>query len=258
MERNYKLYVHTTPSGKRYYGITKLKPEHRWNNGKGYKNNQYFTRAIEKYGWDNITHEILFDDLTESEAKELEQYYIQWYDTANSKYGYNITLGGEGGNGLHPSEETKKKISENNARYWKGKQFSEEHKQKLSENHSHCWKGRHHTEESKQKMSKANKGKNHYMYGKHLPEETRKKMGEARKGKNNPKAKSVICLTTKKIFFTGAEGAERYNISKPNITQCCQGKRKSAGKYNGQKLVWKYLNYKHNKTYRIKSTSSMK
>ena len=27
-------------------------------------------------------------------------------------------------------------------------------------------------------------------------------------GKNNPRAKSVICITTKRIFFTAKEGAE--------------------------------------------------
>lgn len=96
MDNSYKLYLHITPNNKRYYGITSQNPKKRWRSGKGYKT-QFFYKAIEKYGWDNIQHEILFDDLTESEAKELEQYFIQWYDTANPKYGYNITLGGDSG-----------------------------------------------------------------------------------------------------------------------------------------------------------------
>lgn len=109
MERNYKLYVHIAPNGKKYYGITKQRPEQRWLNGKGYSN-QYFTRAINKYGWGNIEHIVLYDDLTEDEAKELEQYMIQWYDTANPNYGYNITLGGESGSGYSiykPKKRTK-------------------------------------------------------------------------------------------------------------------------------------------------------
>ena len=76
MERNYKLYVHISPSGKRYYGITSMNPKYRWNNGKGYKNNKYFTSAIVLYGWDNFQHEILFNNLTENEAKLMEQCYI--------------------------------------------------------------------------------------------------------------------------------------------------------------------------------------
>lgn len=30
---NYCVYKHTSPSGKVYVGITKLKPKYRWNNG---------------------------------------------------------------------------------------------------------------------------------------------------------------------------------------------------------------------------------
>lgn len=30
---NYCVYKHTSPSGKVYAGITKLKPKYRWNNG---------------------------------------------------------------------------------------------------------------------------------------------------------------------------------------------------------------------------------
>ena len=120
MERNYKLYVHIAPNGKKYYGITKRSPEHRWNNGKGYTS-QHFANAINKYGWDNIEHIILQEGLDKEEAEELEQYMIQWYDTANSQYGYNITLGGEGFKGLcgkkhpmygkHHPEEVKNKMS---------------------------------------------------------------------------------------------------------------------------------------------------
>ena len=54
----YVVYKHTTPSGKVYIGITGLKPERRWRNGNGYKDNEHFYRAILKYGWDNIKHEI--------------------------------------------------------------------------------------------------------------------------------------------------------------------------------------------------------
>lgn len=38
----YTVYKHTTPSGKVYVGITKQKPEQRWDNGNGYKKNEHF------------------------------------------------------------------------------------------------------------------------------------------------------------------------------------------------------------------------
>ena len=51
----YKLYRHTSPSGKVYIGITKTSVYARWMCGRGYRRNCHvFHRAILKYGWDNI------------------------------------------------------------------------------------------------------------------------------------------------------------------------------------------------------------
>lgn len=46
---NYTVYMHIAPNNKIYIGITSKKPKYRWNNGTGYINNDYFTRAIKKY-----------------------------------------------------------------------------------------------------------------------------------------------------------------------------------------------------------------
>ena len=56
---SYWVYIHTCPNGKRYVGITTApKPEYRWGrNGEGYKG-QLFGKAILKYGWSSITHEV--------------------------------------------------------------------------------------------------------------------------------------------------------------------------------------------------------
>ena len=68
-ERNYKLYVHISPSGKRYYGITcKKNVQDRWLNGKGYGGNKQYTNAINKYSWENFEHIVLFKNLTKEEA----------------------------------------------------------------------------------------------------------------------------------------------------------------------------------------------
>ncbi len=98
----------------------------------------------------------------------------------------NLTYGGEGN---IPSEETKRKMSKNNGRYWLGKKLSKKHRQKLSyahkgkklsEEHKRKIgiksKGRILSEETKQKMSDSQKGKYHTT-------ETKKKMSEAKKGK---------------------------------------------------------------------------
>jgi len=105
------VYIHTSPSGKYYVGITSQKPKDRWNKGSGY-NGQIFNRAINKYGWDNISHEIIASRLTESEAKYFEVALIRELKSNKSQFGYNATMGGQGTTGFIPSEETKKKQSE--------------------------------------------------------------------------------------------------------------------------------------------------
>lgn len=92
---NYTVYRHTSPSGKVYIGITKMSPKKRWNNGRGYINSRQilFERAILKYGWDNIKHEILLFNISKEEAKYAERYLIRWYKIHNISY--NITDGGD-------------------------------------------------------------------------------------------------------------------------------------------------------------------
>lgn len=93
---NWKLYCHTFPNGKRYIGITKQDPVKRWGkDGKGYKGQAVYA-AIQKYGWDNVRHEVLLEGLTEAQAKHFEKEYIRAFDTYISKNGYNCTKGGDG------------------------------------------------------------------------------------------------------------------------------------------------------------------
>lgn len=108
LEKTYCVYKHTNKfNNKIYIGITCRKPEVRWNNGRGYKKNEYFYRAIQKYGWyEGFRHEILFEHLTKEEACKIESELISKYDSTNFKKGYNCSTGGECGNaGCNRSEE---------------------------------------------------------------------------------------------------------------------------------------------------------
>lgn len=96
---NYYVYKHTSPNGKIYIGITN-DIKRRWQgNGREYlKSSPHFAEAIKLYGWDNIKHEILNQNVSKNKAEELEKQYIKEYDTQNPKKGYNIAEGGTGGN----------------------------------------------------------------------------------------------------------------------------------------------------------------
>lgn len=109
-EQSYCVYKHTNfVNGKVYIGITSKEPSKRWNGGYGYLKNEYFWRSIQKYGWnEGFKHEILFHSLTEEEACQKEIELIKYYNSTDSRYGYNHDPGGR-----HISYKTKMKISDN-------------------------------------------------------------------------------------------------------------------------------------------------
>lgn len=149
MNKKWILYRHTSPSDKVYIGITSRRnPNLRWNNGRGYTACRYFYNAIIKYGWDNIRHEVLFDNLEEDTAKRLEIELIRHYK--NLGISYNITSGGEGRK-APLSEEHKKKLSSSHI----GKRLSKEWKDKIGKAH----KGKIVSQETKDKMSAIMKSK---------------------------------------------------------------------------------------------------
>lgn len=113
MTDTYCVYKHVFPNGKVYIGITCLAPEKRWGgNGCQYKG-QFVHRAIQKYGWDNIEHIIVRDGLRKEDACIAERKLIKRYKANDSRYGYNLSVGGESGSkGAKFSDETRRKMSE--------------------------------------------------------------------------------------------------------------------------------------------------
>ena len=185
--RKFWVYIHTCPNGKKYVGITtRIKPEYRWGrNGKGYYQNEHFYRAILKYGWDNITHEVFeVDSAEEMYRKEVE--LISFYHSNDPEYGYNNSVGGEHGSlGCKYSEEIRKKLSEAH----KGKSLGEEHRKHVVEATKKKWAD----PEYRKKMSEVAKEKA-------KDPEYRKKLSEAHKGKSlgEEHRKHVVEATKKK------------------------------------------------------------
>lgn len=152
---SYIVYMHILPNNKRYIGITKQTLESRFKNSLGYNTQQLFWRAIQKYGWNNIKHEIIAEGLTHDEACALEIEYIAKYKTNNPKYGYNRTSGGDGTckfSHKNPHDENwKRKVSTANT----GKKRSDEAKQKMRD----AKLGTHWSEERKKKYSESQRAR---------------------------------------------------------------------------------------------------
>lgn len=74
MEKKYIVYQHITPNGMVYIGVTK-NLKNRW------KPSHYKTTAlyeyIKKYGWKNIKHIVIQDNLTKDDALKIEDTLIQ-------------------------------------------------------------------------------------------------------------------------------------------------------------------------------------
>lgn len=212
MSDTYTVYMHTSPCGKVYIGITCRDVQRRWQNGRGYtySHNHHFEKAIEKYGWQNFTHEIIKTGLSKAEAEKMEIELIQQYDSTNPERGYNIRSGGAAGSRL--SEETKKRLSE--MRKGEGNPMYGRHDPKpwqignnrglVGENHPMY--GR--------------RGKDSPRYGKHHTEETRAKLRE--NGANNI---AVRCVETGVTYISAQEAARALGLkSGGGIMGVCQKK----------------------------------
>lgn len=87
----YCVYKHIFPNGKIYVGMTK-NIKKRWKKGLGYENNEKMYNDILMYGWINIKHIIIKNNLTYEEAHELENKKIRQYKSYMQKYGYNTNV----------------------------------------------------------------------------------------------------------------------------------------------------------------------
>lgn len=156
--------------------------ENRWRSHKGCKSNHPLYNSMRYYGVDNFTFEVLCEiDDDQHEADQFEIFMIEQYNSADRRFGYNLTLGGNCCRG-GLSEETRQKMSKsakkrtdesyfNFIHYNKGKKLSKEHCKKLGE----VRKGSKHSEETRKKMSESAKGKK-------FSEEHKRKISESRKG----------------------------------------------------------------------------
>jgi len=172
----------------------------------------YIRRAIKKYGRENFSRITLEDGITDHDYLcEREKYWIAFYDSTNPEIGYNLTEGGKGTFGCHPSEETLEKMSKAN----KGENnpmFGRKGKDNPRFN-------THHTDEACKKMSENHadfSGKNHYLFGKHPSEETCKKMSES------AKSKPPITDETRRKMAESKKDEKNHNFGKHFSEETCK------------------------------------
>lgn len=159
-------------NGKIYIGLHKHNlnelDESYWGSGK------IITCAINKEGKENFSREILEWCYDRESLKQKEIYWIEKLDARNPNIGYNVAIGGDGGN---LGEAVNKHLSDirKGENHWNyGKHLSEETRKKISEAH----KGIKHTDECKERMSHLKK---EYYKTHTVPEDVRRRISEGNK-----------------------------------------------------------------------------
>lgn len=209
------IYKATFENGKCYIGQTTktLKTRRSAHITNNHRKNVCFRRAIDKYGKDSISWEIIDTASSIEELNEKEQYWIEYYNSyinSENSNGYNMTLGGSSTLGWIPSQKTKENISKS----LKGKFAGNKSPQYGKTGELSTWWGRKHTEEEKRKIAEGNK--------KPKSEDTKRKISASLKGKP-----------------PWNKGIPRTSEEKRKISEAKIGKKLSAKALEKQKLCHK-------------------
>lgn len=220
-------------------------------------------RAIDKYGEQNFSRDIVAIAYSKDELNVLEVEWINNYNAVKSANFYNIADGGDVSNKFAgKTDEEMQIIIEKIRSKNKGKKVSLETRERMRKSHpdtsgtnnpmygrfgeDHPMYGKHHSNETKKKLSESHKGKL-------ASKETKEKMSKARigllsgeknpvYGKVSPNAKKVRCITTGMIFNSALEASCFYKCNNSHICGCCNGSRNFCGKLdNGTKLQWEHF-----------------
>lgn len=111
----YVYIVTNRVNGKKYIGLSINKKK--WFRDSYYGSGKLIKKAIEKYGKENFTKEIVKEFDTEKECREYERLLIESYNAVDDPMFYNLAPGGYGGacKGHIVNEETREKIKKRNS-----------------------------------------------------------------------------------------------------------------------------------------------
>lgn len=159
--------------------------------------------AFQKYGIENFKKEIIEKCESIEKLNEQEKYWINYYNSTDRKIGYNIALGGQGGDTIsnHPNKEEIKKRHSN----W------------MKENNPTIGRKKDEDEIERWKNSYVGKylGKNNPNYGKKRNEETKELQSKIRKEWHSNLSEEEKIKIGKKISEAN-KGKEGYWKDKTN------------------------------------------
>lgn len=212
-------------NGKSYIGQS-IEIEHRFAKHKCAKDDFYIHRAIRKYGVENFSFKIL-EECNLEELNEKEKYWIKYYNSLTPN-GYNMIPGGSNGAGLVKGKEIEQ--YDLDGIYITSYPSANQASQLTGISHGNicacCRKERNYAGEFQWKYKDSDK-----------KIKTFKKITKVVKKENiiqqiDKKTNLVI-----KEYPTLSSAGKENKISIGNISECCQGKRNTAGGYRWKKIV---------------------
>jgi len=210
------IYKITSPSKRIYIGQS-INIQSRWRQyerlDSSIKQSIKLYRSFIKYGVDNHIFEIV-EECCFEELNNRERYWQEFYNVV--KKGLNCVLTETFDKKRIISQETKNKISKNNAKYWLGKKiprksvelgiknriYTKEYRKKIGEKS----KGRKHSEESKERRRQS-------MIGKKRSKEFKIKMSLINTGRKHTEETKQKMSTIKKGTVLSAESRKKVSLN---------------------------------------------
>ena len=193
----------------------------RFNDYKKGKFNTHMKNAIQQYGIESFSIDVLERDVPLEKLDEREQFWMDFYQSYNPQFGYNICCEAGTLRGFKHSEEVKQKMS-----------------QRMSgrTGEQHPMFGKHHSCETRQRMSVSH---SNVPTGRTISKEQQQKM-QAGAQKTVWKSVAKIDVLTGQVlevYPSLREAARKHSCNKEGIRRCCVGLQQQ---FKG--FLWSYIN----------------
>ena len=232
--------------------------EHKSDLRHNHHDNCYLQNSWNKYGESCFEFNIIERCLNEEDLDEREKFHIFFYKADDKNFGYNLTIGGDGGTPTYEAIEHMKIATRE--RY--NKDGKSVYCPELNRTFSCPIEAQEETGVTRQSISNCCCGaKNRKTAGKHPVTGERlhwffasdiEKINDFMQGnfqdRHSSLYKKVMCIELNELFESVKSASDKTGVCASNITMCCSGKIQSAGKHplTGEKLHWIYADEMNN------------